>query len=86
MKGRKVKQAFSKGGHQWEGKHKEGGNEGEYGRYILYLHMRICKTETCQNCSKKRGKTRREMMEGVNLRYIISTYVNFTKYSPVIIC
>jgi hypothetical protein len=37
LKGRKVKQAFSRMG----GGHKERMNEGKYGGYILYLYMKI---------------------------------------------
>jgi hypothetical protein len=38
--------------------------------------------ETCRNCSKKGEGGEGRKMEGVNLRYIVGTYVNITMYFP----
>jgi hypothetical protein len=42
MKGKRERQVFSWGGYQWEADgHKEKGDEGERGGYILYPQMKI---------------------------------------------
>jgi hypothetical protein len=48
---------------------------------LIYENRRMKPVETVLRKSGKVGKGR--PMEGINLRHIVSTYVNITMYPPV---
>jgi hypothetical protein len=71
---------FSRGGYQWKVcGHKERGNEGEYGGCILYPHMKIEEWNLIKLFQGGRGEEAGN--GGVNLRYLVNTYVNITMCS-----
>jgi hypothetical protein len=63
--------------------HKERVNEGKYDGCILYSYIKIRRMKSVEIVLRMGGGGRGRMLEGISLRYIVSTYVNITLYPPV---